>query len=364
MSSLFTPLTVGSLQLPNRVFMAPLTRCRATPDTHVPIVELIAPYYAARATAGLIIAECSMIAPGASAFYAEPGVYSLEQLAAWKVITDAVHAQGGKIFCQIWHAGRAAHPELNRGAETVSSSAVVMTKTTHTPFGKAAPVTPRALGTHEVDAVVQLFAVAARNCVELGGFDGVEIHGANGYLVDQFLKDGVNRREDSYGGCVENRVRFLMDVLAAVGAAIGFDKLAVRLAPLNTENDIADSDPFGLATHVANALNELPPLAYVHILRHDLLGQLQGDVEGIFRRHYKGVLVSNASYTRDEANTAIATGRVDAIAFGKPFIANPDLVARFQQSKVELNDVDRATFYKGGAVGYLDYPTLVSSVAP
>ncbi|KAH9122201.1 hypothetical protein LEN26_010359, partial [Aphanomyces euteiches] len=234
--NLFTPIQVGANLFANRIFLAPLTRARAGP-THVPN-DLMKEYYTQRASGGLLITECTMIAPGTT-------------MLKWKEITDAVHAKGGKIFAQIWHAGRAAHPDLNDGAEIVAPSAIAVEGTIHTPNGKVPNVQPRQLGVEELPANVQTFAMAAKNSIELGGFDGVEVHAANGYLIDQFLRDGSNKRTDEYGGSLENRTRFLSEVLEAVTAAVGADRVGIRFSPLNSYNSMVDSDPAALSEAVA-----------------------------------------------------------------------------------------------------------------
>jgi N-ethylmaleimide reductase len=350
---LFTPLQAGAITLPNRVLLAPLTRARASAG-HMPNA-LMAEYYAQRASAGLVITECTMILPGTSAFVSEPGVYSPEQIAAWKVVTDAVHARGGRIFMQIWHAGRAAHPALNGGAETVSSSALAVDGDTQTPEGKLPNVVPRALRADEIPALVEAFAQAARNAVQ-AGFDGVEVHGANGYLIDQFLGDGANQRTDAYGGSLENRARFLFEVLTAVNAAIGEGRVGLRLSPLNSYNSMIDSDPMGLTAFLAERLNGFN-LAYLHVMRADFFQAQQADVMTPARAHYKGVLVGNMGYSGDEAEKAVQAGLLDAVAFGTAFLANPDLPARLQAG-APLNAPDASTFYTPGAKGYTDYPTL------
>jgi N-ethylmaleimide reductase len=352
-TSLFTPLKTGALTLPNRILLAPLTRTRADAG-HMPNA-LMAEYYAQRATGGLLITECTMVAPGTSAFINEPGIYSDAQIAAWKLTTDAVHAKGGRIFMQIWHAGRAAHPDINDGASTVSSSATAVEGETHTPKGKVANAVPHALTEAEIPAVVAAYAQGAKNAIA-AGFDGVEVHGANGYLIDQFLRDTPNQRTDGYGGSLENRARFLFEVLTAVTAAIGADRVGLRLSPLNSYNGMKDSDPVALIGFLADKLNAFN-LAYLHVMRADFFGVQKGDVETIARANYKGVLIGNMGYTADEANAAIANGKLDAVAFGTSFLANPDLPARIQ-AKAALNAPDSTTFYTPGAKGYTDYPTL------
>lgn len=350
---LFTPLKAGALTLSNRMLMAPLTRARSD-LAHMPN-ELMAQYYAQRASAGLIVTECTMIAPNTSAFVTEPGIYSQEQIEAWKTVTDAVHAKGGKIVMQIWHAGRAAHPLLNQGAETISASAIAISGEVQTPSGKVPHAIPHALTTAEISSVVAAFASAAKNAVA-AGFDGVEVHAANGYLIDQFLRDGANQRTDAYGGTMENRARFLFEVLTAVSAAIGSDRVGVRLSPLNSYNSMIDSDPLGLTAFLAERLNDFN-LAYLHLMRADFFQQQTGDVMTIARTHYKGVLIGNMGYSSEEAAAAILDKKLDAVAFGTGFLANPDLPARVQAGAA-LNVPDQATFYTPGAKGYTDYPTL------
>ena len=350
---LFTPLKVGALTLPNRILLAPLTRTRADAG-HMPN-DLMAEYYAQRATGGLLITECTMVAPGTSAFINEPGIYSDAQIAAWKKVTEAVHAKGGRIFMQIWHAGRAAHPNMNDGAPTVSSSATAIDGEVNTPVGKVPNALPRALTLDEIPAIVAAYAQGAKNAIA-AGFDGVEVHGANGYLIDQFLRDNPNQRTDAYGGSLENRARLLFEVLTAVTTAIGADRVGLRLSPLNSYNSMKDSDPVGLISFLAEKLNAFN-LAYLHVMRADFFGLQKADVLPVVREKYKGVLVGNMGYGADEAEAAITEGKLDAVAFGTSFLANPDLPARIQ-SKAALNTPDASTFYTPGAKGYTDYPTL------
>jgi N-ethylmaleimide reductase len=350
---LFTPLKAGAFNLSNRMLMAPLTRARAD-LAHMPN-DLMAEYYAQRASAGLIVTECTMIAPNTSAFVTEPGIYSPEQVLAWKKVTDAVHAKGGKIVMQIWHAGRAAHPLLNHGAENVAPSAIAISGDIQTPSGKVAHAVPHALTMEEISTLVQSFASAATNAIA-AGFDGVEVHGANGYLIDQFLRDGSNQRTDLYGGTMENRARFLFEVLTAVCAAIGSDRVGLRLSPLNSFNSMIDSDPLGLIAFLAERLNDYK-LAYLHLMRADFFQQQTGDVMPVARAHYKGVLIGNMGYSSDEADAAILDKKLDAVAFGTGFLANPDLPERVRAG-ADLNVPDQATFYTPGAKGYTDYPVM------
>ncbi|MBL9145181.1 MAG: alkene reductase [Verrucomicrobiaceae bacterium] len=354
MPDLFTPLQVGALTLPNRILMAPLTRCRADAD-HVPSA-IMAEHYAQRASGGLIIAEATMAMEGNSSFWMEPGIYSDAQVKGWKAVTDAVHAKGGRIFLQIWHGGRACHPLLNGGAQPVAPSALpIVGDEVHTPEGKKPYVTPRELRDDEIPGIIAGFKKAAENA-KAAGFDGVEVHGANGYLLDEFLRDGANKRTDPYGGPIENRARLLLEVTAAVCEVWGSDRVGVRISPLNSYNSMIDSDPVGLTTYVATKLSELK-IAYLHLMRADFFQAQSGDVVTPARAAFKGVLITNMGYTAEEATKAIADGIVDAIAFGTSFLANPDLPARIKAG-APLNAPNPATFYSPGPVGYTDYPTM------
>ncbi|MFN9646087.1 MAG: alkene reductase [Cyanobacteriota bacterium] len=352
MPDLFSPLRVGPLEVPNRIWMAPLTRCRAE-EGHVP-GPLMAAHYAQRASAGLLIAEATMAMEGNSAFWREPGIHSQAQIDGWRLTTDAVHQAGGRIVLQIWHGGRACHPLLNGGRQPVAPSAIAITgDEVHTPEGKQPYVVPRALEDDELPGIVEGFRRAARNAMA-AGFDGVEVHGANGYLLDEFLRDGSNHRSGPYGGPITHRARLLLEVLEAVAEETPL--MGLRLSPLNSYNAMADSDPVGLITWLARRLNDLP-LAYLHVMRADLLGQRHGDVLTPAREHFRGVLVANMGYTAAEATGAIETGAVDAVAFGTAFLANPDLPERFRRG-APLQAPDPATFYSPGPAGYTDYPFL------
>jgi N-ethylmaleimide reductase len=352
MSDLFTPLTVGSLELPNRVWMAPLTRARAEPG-HVP-GPLMATYYQQRASAGLLIAEATMVMEGHSAFWHEPGIHSRGQVEGWRLTTEAVHAAGGRIVLQIWHGGRACHPLLNDGRQPVAPSPIAITgDEVHTPEGKQPYVVPRELADDELPAIVAGFRLAARNATA-AGFDGVEVHGANGYLLDQFLRDGSNRRRGPYGGPIANRARLLLEVLEAVQSESAL--VGLRISPLNGFNAMVDSDPIGLSSWLAERLNATG-LDYLHVMRSDFLGQQTGDVLTPIRAGFRGVLVGNMGYSAEEANAAIAAGHLDAVAFGNAFLANPDLPERIRRG-APLQDPDPATFYTAGPAGYTDYPVL------
>ena len=349
---LFQPLQLGDVHLPNRILMAPLTRSRAEPG-HLP-GELMVEYYRQRASAGLIIAEATMVMEGNSAFINEPGIYSPAHAAAWKKITDAVHAEGGRIFLQLWHGGRAVHPLLNDGNQPVAPSAErIVNDQTPTPQGKVDYVVPRALEDEEIPAIVEGFATAARHAKE-AGFDGVEVHGANGYLLDEFLRDGSNHRSGPYGGPIENRARLLLEVVDAVSAIWGPGRVGVRISPLNGYNDMRDSDPVALTAHVAKEL-DARGIAYLHMMRGDFLGQQQGDVMTPARENFRGNLLGNMGYSREEGDEAIRSGALEAVVYGVPFIANPDLVERFRLG-LELAQPDPAKFYSPGPAGYIDYP--------
>jgi N-ethylmaleimide reductase len=351
---LLSPLTAGALHLPNRVLMAPLTRCRADAD-HNP-TPLMAEYYAQRGSAGLIIAEATMVMEGNSSFWMEPGIYSDAQVQGWKAVTDAVHAKGGQIVLQLWHGGRACHPLLNGGAQPVAPSAIPITgDEVHTPEGKKPYVTPRELREDEIPGIIAGFKKAAENA-KVAGFDGVEVHGANGYLLDEFLRDGANKRSGPYGGPLENRARLMLEVLDAVISVWGADRVGLRISPLNSYNSMIDSDPVGVTTYIAQQCSTRG-IAYLHMMRADFFQAQQGDVITPARQHFKGTLISNMGYTADEAEQAITEGKLDAVAFGTSFLANPDLPARIA-AKAPLNAPNAARFYSPGPEGYTDYPAM------
>jgi N-ethylmaleimide reductase len=352
MADLFSPLRLGALELPNRIWMAPLTRCRCEPG-HQP-GPLMAQQYSQRASAGLIVAEATMVMEGNSAFWHEPGIYYHAQIEGWRFTTEAVHRNGGRILLQLWHGGRACHPLLNNGRQPVAPSAIAITgKETHTPKGKQPYAMPRVLPDQELPSIVEGFRLAARNAMA-AGFDGVEVHAANGYLLDSFLRDGSNQRNGPYGGPLENRARLLLEVLEAV--AVEAPLMGVRLSPLNSDNSMGDSDPIGLMRWLAARFNDLP-LAYLHLMRADQLGRQHGDLLTPAREQFKGILVANMDYSAAEAEAAIRSGAVDAVAFGRAFLANPDLPERLRRGE-PLNYADPNTFYTAGPAGYVDYPTL------
>jgi N-ethylmaleimide reductase len=352
---LFSPLRLGSLELPNRIVMAPMTRNRAPEGIATP---LMAEYYAQRASAGLIISEGSQISPLAVGYPATPGIHSDAQVAGWQLVTDAVHARGGHIFLQLWHCGRISHPDLLGGETPVSASAVKPNVKAITWTGQQDAVTPRALDMAEIRRCVDSYAQAAENALR-AGFDGVEIHAANGYLIDQFLRDGCNRRSDAYGGSVANRCRFLLEVTEAVTHVVGAERTGVRLSPWQPFNDMYDSDPPALFSHAIRELDRLG-LAYLHITE---MGRENPGAAGpacdlaTLRALWHGTFIANAGYDKVRANASLACGLADAVAFGVPFIANPDLVERLRID-APLNVADPKTFYRGGEKGYTDYPAL------
>lgn len=354
MTDLFTPLQLGQVTLANRILLAPLTRCRADAG-HVPN-KLMAEYYAQRATGGLLIAEATMAMAGNSAFWREPGIYDDAQVEGWKLVTRAVHARGGRIFLQVWHGGRATHSLLNGGKQPVAPSAIAITDSeTHTPKGKKPYEVPHALLDSEIPAIVQGFRRAFENA-KRAEFDGVEVHGANGYLLDQFLRDGSNQRTGPYGGSIENRARLLLEVTQQACDVFGKERVGVRISPLNSFNSMKDSDPIAVATYVAQQLDAMQ-IGYLHLMRADFFGAQKGDLLTPVRKAFRGVLVANMGYTPDEATSAVASGTVDAIAFGTSFLANPDLPRRIRE-KAPLQQADPKSFYTPGAKGYTDYATL------
>ncbi len=353
----FSPLQLGPLRLPNRIVMAPMTRNRAG-EGNVP-GDLVREYYRQRASAGLIITEGAQVSPLGQGYPFTPGIHSPEQVAGWRRVTEAVHARGGRIFLQLWHVGRISHPSLlPGGALPVGPSALQPAGQVYTFEGLQDFVTPHALRLDEIPGIVDAFRSGARNALE-AGFDGVEIHGANGYLLDQFLRDGTNRRDDAYGGSIANRARLMREVTEAVCAIWGADRVGLRLSPLNPFNDIRDSDPEATFSHLVECLNPLG-LAYLHI--NEQGAEAPGAAGPAFdlrklRALFKGIHMVNAGYDKARANAALAAGEADLVAFGVPYIANPDLPERFAQD-VPLNSADPATFYGGNAAGYTDYPAM------
>ena len=337
--------------------MAPLTRCRAE-GANVP-TDLMAEYYAQRATAGLIIAEATTVSPRGHGYPNTPGIYSEEQVAGWQKVTQAVHAKGGKIFLQLWHVGRISHPAYQPNGELpVAPSAIKPAGKLWTGTEMADYVTPRALRTDEMPGIVAEYVKGAR-LAKAAGFDGVEIHNANGYLLDQFLRDGTNQRADGYGGSVENRARLTLEVTSAVVSIWGSDRVGIRLSPGGVFNDMRDANPQRTFSYVLGELSKLE-LAYAHVTRvtaQDIAHGAKGGVGPKELRHcFNGVLITAGGFDRAQAEQAINEGWADAIAFGVPFLANPDLPHRLAQ-KLGLNPPDESTFYAAGAKGYTDYPT-------
>ncbi|MGZ5179408.1 MAG: alkene reductase [Ramlibacter sp.] len=371
MPTLFDPVRAGDLYLPNRIVMAPLTRNRAPNAVPTP---LMAEYYAQRASAGLLISEATAISHQGQGYADVPGLYGTEQLDGWKRVTDAVHAKGGRIVTQLWHVGRVSHVDLQPGGQPpVAPSAIAArTKTYLIRNGVGSFVdtsTPRALRAEELPGIVQDFRHAARNAVTSAHFDGVEIHAANGYLIDQFLKRGANQRSDDYGGSIENRARLLLEVVRAVVDEIGPGKTAIRLSPVTPANDVNDPEPQPLFEYVVRQLAPLG-LAYIHVIEgatggpreiperpfdYDALRLAYRDAGGT------GAWMVNNGYDGALAEEALARG-ADLVAYGRPYIANPDLVERLRAG-APLNTPDKATFYGGGAKGYTDYPTLAAKAA-
>lgn len=353
---LFSPVTLGSIALQNRIVMAPLTRNRAG-EGGVPQAMNVT-YYEQRASAGLIITEATPISPMAHGYPALPGIYTDAQVAGWKKVVDAVHAKGGKIVIQLWHVGRISHPSLlPNEALPVAPSAIKPAGKAFTYKGLQDYVTPRALEVSELAGIVQDYVHATR-CAMAAGFDGVEVHAANGYLLDQFLRDGSNQRQDAYGGSVENRSRLLHEVVQAVVDTIGADKVGVRLSPVNPFNDMRDSQAQDTFNQVTRSLNSYG-LAYLHVVEGGIHGG--GEAEPFdfvaMRKLFTGAYVANLSYDKEKGNAAIASGHAEAVAYGVPFIANPDLVARFAKD-APLNTADSRAFYGGTEKGYIDYPFL------
>ncbi|MEO7343755.1 MAG: alkene reductase [Methylotenera sp.] len=353
---LFSPTNLGAISLKNRMVMAPLTRNRAA-EGGIP-QPINVTYYEQRATAGLIVTEATPISEMAHGYPALPGIYTDAQVAGWKKVTDAVHAKGGKIVLQLWHVGRISHPTLlPNGALPVAPSAIKPAGQAFTYQGLVDYVQPRALDISELPAIIQDY-VHATKCSLAAGFDGVEIHAANGYLLDQFLRDGTNKRTDQYGGSVENRARLLLEVTKAVVDTAGADKVGVRISPVNPFNDMQDSNPQALFNYVADALGKFN-LAYLHAVEGGIHGGGESDSFDFvaLRKHFKGPYMANLAYDKASGNAAISSGHADVIAYGVPFIANPDLVERYKVD-AQLNEADPNTFYGGSEQGYIDYPAL------
>jgi N-ethylmaleimide reductase len=368
--ALLTPVKLGPYQLRNRVVMAPMTRDRADNPELAP-TALHVEYYTQRASAGLMITEGSPISPQGMGYINTPGIWSDAQVRGWEQVTDAVHAEGGRIFLQLWHVGAISHPDFHGGALPVSASAFNPKSKAYTPKGELKEtVTARPLEKHEISDIVRDFAQGARNAVR-AGFDGVEIHGANSYLIEQFLRDSSNHRSDEYGGSIQNRSRFLLEVVEAVAKAAGAERTGLRLSPANVWNVPADSDTRALYDYAIGQLNAFG-LAYLHVREAvgdahapEGVGHIPNMVTDV-SRHYRGIfkstLITNTGYDREKGNAVIAAGDADLVAYGVPFISNPDLVERFREGAA-LAKADPSTFYMGGAKGYIDYPDRKAAAA-
>src|SRR3982075_2711589 len=356
-TNLFEPFKLGALTLPNRLVMAPLTRNRAVPPGMVPS-PLAVDYYGQRASAGLLVTEASQVSQQGQGYQDTPGIYSKEQVAGWRKVTDRVHERGGRIFIQIWHVGRISPPSLqpNDGAPVAPSAIRAKGKTfvggTFTEISE-----PRALALEEIPAIIESFKRGAANALA-AGFDGVEIHGANGYLLGPFAKDGTNKRTDAYGGSIEKRAKLMLEVAKVVAAEAGAERTGIRISPVAPAHDVSDSHPQPLFDYIVDHLNALK-LVYIHVIEGATGGprDIAPFDYGSLRKRFKGAYVANNGYDFELANQVLAANAADLIAFGKPFIANPDLVERLKRG-APLNAPDKATFYGGGAKGYTDYPAL------
>jgi N-ethylmaleimide reductase len=357
MTGLFDPITIGTVTAPNRIFMAPLTRGRGTRE-HVP-TPLMIDYYRQRAGAGLIISEAIGISREGLGWPFATGLWNAAQVDGWKGVVDAVHEAGGRIFAQLWHMGRIVHPSFLDGALPVSSSATTAPGDAHTYEGKQPHAQARPLEVAEIPRLLDDYEHATRNALA-AGFDGVQLHAANGYLIDQFLRDSANRRDDDYGGSPENRVRLLREVAGRIVKVAGAGRTAVRLSPNSESQGVIDSDPAPLYTLAAQALDALG-IAFLELREPGPEGSFgrtdQPRQSPLIRRHFKGPLVLNSDYDKARAEADVASGLADAISFGRPFIANPDLVARLA-SDAPLNPLEKETLYSQGPEGYTDYPAL------
>lgn len=356
-SKLLGPYSSKNLSLSNRIAMAPLTRCRAGAGNTVN--EMHVEYYRQRASAGLIISEGSQISPMAVGYPDTPGIHTEEQIEAWKMVTKAVHQSGGKIFIQLWHVGRISHPNFLDGKLPLAPSAQQAKGLSRTKQGKLPHPVPKAMTLDEIRSTIEDFAQGAKNAME-AGFDGVEIHGANGYLINQFICDGTNKRADDYGGSIENRCRFGLEVVEAVCKAIGNDKTGIRLSPGGVGHDLIDSNLKEVFAYFIDKLNAFD-LAFLHLLEpYQDLSDIPNAVQHIakyFRPIYKGTLMINNGFTYESAEKVIQDKEADLVSFGKLFISNPDLVERFAKN-APLNEWDLDTFYSPGPHGYTDYPKL------
>lgn len=361
-TKLFEPYKLGPITLPNRLVMAPLTRNRAVPPGMVPS-PLAVDYYGQRASAGLLVTEATQISQQGQGYQDTPGIYSKEQVGGWKKVTDRVHERGGRIFVQLWHVGRISHISLQpNGGKPVAPSAI-RAKTKTFVDGTFADVSePRALELSEIPGIIDGFKRGAANAIA-AGFDGVEIHGANGYLLDQFAKDGTNKRTDAYGGSIENRARLMLDVSKAVTTEVGSERTGIRISPVTPANDVSDSNPQPLFDYIVDGLEALK-LVYIHVIEGATGGprDIAPFDYASLRKRFTRAYMANNGYDFELANKQLAANAADLIAFGKPFISNPDLVERLRKG-APLNEWDKATFYGGGAKGYTDYPALQAADA-
>jgi N-ethylmaleimide reductase len=353
---LFKPMQLGAIEVPHRIIMAPLTRARST--DRIPN-DLMAQYYVQRSSAALIISEATAISEQGYGWHGAPGIYTQEQVRGWRAITDAVHSAGGRMFLQLWHMGRTSHPDYHNGNLPVGPSPIAASGEAHTHSGKKPYVVPHELTVREIGNIVDDYATATIRA-KGAGFDGVEIHGANGYLIDQFLRNSSNHRVDQYGGTITNRIRFLREVVEAVSAEWSADRVGVRISPTMAGNGMSDSDPVALFTEIAKVLSPFR-LAYLHTAESIRPGRLYNPdaprVTPHIRNAYRGVLITNGGYEKSTAAEAIRAGHADAIVFGQKFIANPDLVERLNED-APLNEANPETFYSSGPTGYVDYRAL------
>ena len=357
-NKLFEPLKIGGVELPNRMIMAPMTRGRAG-ESRIPN-ELMATYYKQRSGAGLLITEATAVSEDGYGWVGAPAIYNEEQQQGWKLVTRSVHEAGGRIFLQLWHMGRVSHPDFLNGDLPVGPSAIAAEGEAHTPNGSKPYVVPRELGKNDLSTILDNYAAATGRALD-AGFDGVEVHSANGYLLDQFLRDGSNQRADEYGGSIGNRLRFPLEVVDTIIKVASKERVGVRISPVNPYNDMRDSDPQALFTAYAKELSQRN-IAYLHVLEalpgHFLHAEGNATLPAI-RSSFDGIVIANGGYDKTTGHQLLADGSADAVAFGVPFLANPDLVDRFKQDG-ELNMPDMDTFYTSGAEGYTDYPLLNS----
>lgn len=362
--NLLSPFRLGAYELPNRMVMSPLTRSRA--GEGLAPTEMNVTYYRQRASAGLIVTEATFVTPQGIGYPFTPGIVTPEQIAGWRLVTDAVHEAGGRIFLQLWHVGRISHPSMQEnGALPVAPSAIAPEGELFTYDGMKQFVTPRALDTEEIPGLIEAYRTGAQNAFD-AGFDGVEIHGANGYLLDQFLEDSTNKRTDQYGGSVENRARLLLEVIGAATEVWGRERVGVRLSPGGTFNTMQDSNPSDTFGHVAEQLGK-SGIAYLHVIEPTDREAYKVDGQAVsatkhLKSLFKGTVITAQGYDYESGNAVLARGDADLVAFGKLFIANPDLPLRFELG-APLNEPDASTFYGGDEHGYIDYPALALETA-